>query len=222
MLACGQRVSGKALTKETTNTSSNSMRSLQSIPFPRRAAASFNARLENGREPPVRPPWPRQQYRVSIWQNPHRQSALLWQVTPAGVILAGVPMGAWAIREGGPQGGLGTKAAAGEPREKVNFMWSLVLLSYAVLLVMFVFALCLAAKRQMPACAYVAVTRGRAPRERVASLFEARPTLTLGQRVCRSLTLPCLLYASRSCDGQCEDRICESAERISRGQAIHA
>ena len=42
MLACGQRVSGKALTKETTNTSSNSMRSLQSIPFPRRAAASFN------------------------------------------------------------------------------------------------------------------------------------------------------------------------------------
>ena len=46
MLACGQRVSGKALTKETTNTSSNSMRSLQSIPFPRRAAASFNKWLD--------------------------------------------------------------------------------------------------------------------------------------------------------------------------------
>ena len=46
MLACGQRVSGKALTKETTNTSSNSMRSLQSIPFPRRAAASFNHQIE--------------------------------------------------------------------------------------------------------------------------------------------------------------------------------
>ena len=129
-------------------------------------------------------------------------------------------MGVWTVRERSPQGGLGTEAAAGEPREKANFMWSLVLLSYAVLLVMFIFALCLAAKRQIPACAYVAVIRGRAPRERVASLFETRPTL--GQRVCRSLTLPCLLYASRSCDGQCEDRICESSERISRSQAIQA
>ena len=99
-------------------------------------------------------------------------------------------------------------------------MLSLALLTYVVLAVMLVIGLCLAAKKEMPVCAYVVTPRNRSPQERFAGLFGSGRRLE--QRISRPRNLPCLLYAAKRCDGRCEDRICESSQRISQGKAIPA